>query len=501
MNVFLMHPAHDFDAVSPLPLHMETVEDDLAVDVVLRAMAGDDRFVHDIARAALLSGMADDLDTITHRQAVLRDAIRNCRAVRALYAAANDAETQRRQHYFSFGVFSRYPESILHGALDMLRAFIAILKQIRQLADAHAAHFESPGFTRLFAMIRQELPDAYFARVDAHLSRLRFADGVLVSAALGEGNRGSDYVLRRARDAAPTLIGRLFGPQPAGLTFRIHERDEAGARSVGELRDRGLNLVANAAAQSAEHIHQFLDTLRTELAFCLGAVNLHERLATLGAPAAWPIAKPAGTGARRFTELYDVGLALTTGSRPVGNTGNLDRARMVVMTGANQGGKSTFLRSVGLAQLMMQAGLFVGAEAFESAACVDLFTHFRREEDATMTSGKLDEELARMSAIVDTIRPGALVLCNESFASTNEREGSEIARQVAGALLACGVDLMFVTHLYDFARRLFERRLPHAAFLRPERRDDGTRTFRLIEGEPLTTGYAEDAYGEVFGYM
>jgi DNA mismatch repair ATPase MutS len=68
------------------------------------------------------------------------------------------------------------------------------------------------------------------------------------------------------------------------------------------------------------------------------------------------------------------------------------------LTGANQGGKSTFLHSIGLAQLMMQSGMFVGAERFEAAPCPALFTHYKREEDATMKSGKLDEELAFRNA-------------------------------------------------------------------------------------------------------
>ena len=74
---------------------------------------------------------------------------------------------------------------------------------------------------------------------------------------------------------------------------------------------------------------------------------------------------------------------------------------LVIITGANQGGKSTFLRSIGLAQLMMQCGMFVAAESFGSNICTCLFTHYKREEDPTMRSGKLDEELGRMSSIVD----------------------------------------------------------------------------------------------------
>ena len=74
-----------------------------------------------------------------------------------------------------------------------------------------------------------------------------------------------------------------------------------------------------------------------------------------------------------------------------------------------------------------------GRVASAPASCDGVFTHYKREEDATMESGKLDEELARMSDIVDHITPGCILLCNESFASTNEREGSQIARQIVTA--------------------------------------------------------------------
>jgi len=76
-----------------------------------------------------------------------------------------------------------------------------------------------------------------------------------------------------------------------------------------------------------------------------------------------------------------------------------------------------------------------------------------------MRSGKLDEELRRLSELADVLAPGALVLFNESFASTNEREGSEIARQVVSALLERRIKVAFVTHLHDLARTMFARKL------------------------------------------
>lgn len=96
------------------------------------------------------------------------------------------------------------------------------------------------------------------------------------------------------------------------------------------------------------------------------------------------------------------------------------------------------------------------------------------------------------------IRPNALLLFNESFASTNEREGSEIARQIVSALLEHRIKLFFVSHMYQFTHGLFESNMGDALFLRAERNPDGTRSFKLVKGEPLDTSYGHDLYRSMF---
>lgn len=103
-----------------------------------------------------------------------------------------------------------------------------------------------------------------------------------------------------------------------------------------------------------------------------------------------------------------------------------------------------------------------------------------------------------MSQIVESITPNSMLFCNESFASTNEREGSEIAIQVVRALREVGVKIFFVTHLYEFSRRVYERSSSGVAFLRAERREDGTRTFKITEGKPLETSFGQDLYDAIF---
>ena len=238
--------------------------------------------------------------------------------------------------------------------------------------------------------------------------------------------------------------------------------------------------------------------LRTELAFYVGCVNLHQQLAKKGEPMSFPL--PVAVGERRlaFKGIYDVCLALRLEQRTVGNDVNADSKQLVIITGANQGGKSTFLRSAGLSQLMMQCGMFVPAESFCSNVCYGLFTHYKREEDAAMKSGKFDEELSRMSDIVDNVTPNSILLFNESFAATNEREGAEIARQIISALLEKRIKVFFVTHSYECAHSFYDKEMENAIFLRAERQPDGVRTFKLLEGEPLQTSYGQDLYNKIF---
>lgn len=115
-----------------------------------------------------------------------------------------------------------------------------------------------------------------------------------------------------------------------------------------------------------------------------------------------------------------------------------------------------------------------------------------------MKSGKFDEEMSRMSEIADRVKGRAVGLFNESFSATNEREGSEIARQIVIALREAGIRVFFVTHLYEFAHKLYEAEGDRAVFLRAERRSDMQRTYKVLPGEPLPTSYALDIYRRLF---
>lgn len=497
MKVYLMHRGQDFDLEQPAPWNQAALVQDLELTPLLRAMSGEDPFLLKVATKAVLASLTE-VDAIVYRQRVLQDCLKNTAVVREVYRIAVEAIETEKKTYFGF--FGKYPDALLHRSLEVLQVFLETLRRLKEIAREHGEQFDSEGFQAFFARLEEEVNEVFFARAQTHLSELAFRHGVLISAKLGPGNKGTDYRLSKPTQPEPSWLQRLSGKQQRTLSFQIADRDESGAKALGELRNRGINRVAGALANSSDHMLGFFIMLRTELAFYLGCLNLHQQLTAKGYPICMPQPRACGAAHLSADGLYDPVLALTVDHEVVGNQVHGAEKPLVIITGANQGGKSTFLRSVGLSQLMMQCGMFVAAQEYSSSLCDGLLTHFKREEDSSMQSGKLDEEMGRMSDIIDHLHSYPMILFNESFAATNEREGSEIAYQVVRALLDHRpVKVVFVTHLYEFAHRFYASGTPEALFLRADRRADGTRTFKIEEGEPLQTSYGKDVYDKVFG--
>ena len=516
MKAYLMHRNCDYTLREKLPWNEKSLIQDLEINTLLNEMAKGDKFLLEVAHQTVLTGFNNDIDTILYRQDILKDCLKNSSITRYMYNIAVETIEKERKNYW--GILYKYPSNILHRSIEVMEIFMASLKELRTLADKHSGNFYSDGFKRFFGMLQKELDDEYFIRIQNNLKDLAFRKGILVSTSLGKGNKGSNYILRKFHQADQNWFMRLiddyihrkrqegklhwltkfFSEEPGVYTFYVSSRDESGIRALNQLKDEGINSVANSLAQSCDHILGFFRNLQIELGFYIGSLNLYDQLKSLGESVCFPNPQKKRQQVLSFEGLYDACLALTMKAQIVNNDLIADNKNLVIITGANQGGKSTFLRSIGVSILMMQCGMFVPAERFAANICDSLVTHFKREEDTTMTSGKLDEELSRMDIIINNLTPDTILLFNESFAATNEREGSEIARQIVSALLEKNLKVVFVTHLYEFAHGFYEMNKDNFLFLLAGRQTDTTRTFKLTLGEPLQTSYGEDLYYNIF---
>ncbi|WP_250007476.1 hypothetical protein [Actinoplanes sp. M2I2] len=474
------------------PAGAERVAEDLGLSVVIEAMADGDAVLAEAARTVLLS-VPPHPAQVAHRQGVLADCLREPQLGRELYELAGralDAESRAAR-----AVFFDTPETLLNRSIVTLTSFVPLLRELRAVAERYRQRVTSAGLRQFFATVEGRLDEAYLNSVTELLGHLKLGGNLVVSARLGTGNQSAAFVIQRPQRQARGLFRRSPGAKQPSATYKVAYGDEAGHRALSSLRDQALAGLADAAVRSAQHVSSFFSALRFESAFYVGCLHLHRALTDRGAPVVLPVVHDPGS--RHFTArgLYDPGLQLRLDQPAVANDVDAGGTSLIMVTGANRGGKSTFLRSVGLAELMAAAGMFVAATAFTTSARSGVHTHFTQDEDATLTSGKLDEELRRMSRLADVMGPHSLLLCNESFQSTNEREGSDIARHIVDALTAAGATVVFVTHLHELAQHCYDERDRYPAlFLRAEPEAGGHRSYRLHEAPPEATSHGADLW-------
>jgi hypothetical protein len=223
----------------------------------------------------------------------------------------------------------------------------------------------------LAATLRRELDDAFLAEVDAHVRALRFRAGVRVSARLSAANTGTGYLLEPPahREAVGTALAGLVACAAARRPRRLHLPPAQGRRQrrarPGRAQARGLGRTAEAIGSLRRHPVVLPPAPRR--AGVLRRLPQPARAARWRRPPLLPRAAP-GRAACSAPTTSTTRASRSRRHRVVANDVDADGADLVVVTGANQGGKTTFLRSVGVAQLMMQSGMFVPARSFRAAS-------------------------------------------------------------------------------------------------------------------------------------
>src|SRR5580693_849024 len=116
MKAFLLFRDRDFDLQEALPPHAEVLRQDLELNTLFSAMAGDDLVLFEVAQKAILSGLCD-LATIFYRQDILRDCLNNSSIVRDIYDIAVASIERKKSGFWGWGAISNYPDAILHRSI------------------------------------------------------------------------------------------------------------------------------------------------------------------------------------------------------------------------------------------------------------------------------------------------------------------------------------------------------------------------------------------------
>lgn len=502
MKPYLLYENYENAAQKKLPNANELITD-LNLDVIFKAMAMNDSFLYTTVKTVALNSLTD-VESIIYRQNVLKDCLNNNSTINEIYDIASSTldeagfYRQSTQPSFSKMVSVSYKVRSSAGLMELL---VASLKKLRSLVRKTEKNFNSKGMKKFCDQQAAFLTDDFFVKVKQHIDDLKFiSEGgtMVIGSGIGSGMKGSGHILRSisCRNSNGAFGKRHSKP---AANNEIPLDNISIANNAKEMEDAALVHILRLINHFNDSILEYFEMLCTEAGFYLACTNLYSMLKKLNAVVTFPVSYECEKRDLVFEGLFDLSLFINEKKNLVSNDLNAIDKCLFIITGANQGGKSTYLRSIGIAQILMQCGLFVPAAFFGSNISDNIFTHFTREEDEGMDSGKLDEELQRMDNIINSITRRSLLLMNEPFATTTERDGSIIARDIIRALYDINVKVIFVTHLYEFSNLMFSENLPKAVFLRAERTDDGSRTFSIKMGKPLLTSFGEDIFASVIG--
>jgi hypothetical protein len=511
----LLWPAGPPPALPAARLDARAVDDLDLHDVINRLAGGEQR--REAYAGRILGALCDDPQVIRYRQAIMRDLLASETLRERLWSVVQtigDLLAWRKKP-------AAWSVSRIARRVAELEHYVAGLLELRRALEDAAVR--APGLTALrryvlgltdapsFGVLRTELPP-----LRATLDRVRSVTiGVNLTQDLTPDSATVLGLDTRPLEGRATLLDRLFaGDGPRGIS-PLHAVDLAGGgnalyRDLKKLLEEVVHPVADALSRHTRVSAYALTELEPELHFLLCAARLAEALERAGLPVCLPEIAPPEERVTRLDGGYNAALALRllrAGGQMVTNEIALDAgaARVWILTGPNRGGKTTYTRAVGQAQVLFQAGLCVPGRAGRISPADGVYTHFAAAETSEVGQGRLDEEAARLARIFGAATRRSVVLLNEVLAGTSTVEALGLATDAVRGLRLLGARAVYTTHLHELAARTaaLNDETPGdaavgslvsvvedegAAVIGPRHR----RTFRILPGPPRYVSYASE---------
>ncbi|HUO39632.1 MAG TPA: DNA mismatch repair protein MutS, partial [Mycobacterium sp.] len=319
---------------------------------------------------------------------------------------------------------------------------------LRGFADYLADYVDSDRFATLVAETDAVQAELGNIRYNVHIKGLR----VHVEKFGGQ----SDY----SADVAATFE-RFW--REAGRDYRVSLKDypdmshveEQILECVAKLYPATFRLLRDYCARNGDFVDSTIATFDREIQFYLSYLGFMRRFHPVGLAFGYPEVS-AGFEGVYAEDAFDLALAIKQLRKPgpmVCNDFRLGGAeRIFVVTGPNQGGKTTFARMIGQLAYLGALGCPVAAGRAKLMMPDEIFTHFERQESLSTLHGKLDNELVRIHDILSRATASSVIVMNESFASTTVNDALLIGTEVLQRIIARGCIAVYVSFLDELSR-------------------------------------------------
>ncbi len=367
--------------------------------------------------------------------------------------------------------------------------FLSLMRVERQFAgEAAQAGFGDPlsdGFAAAFA---EETAGKLYRAMTADLEALSPEfDGILRIAFRIHGQE-----IRSGLDDSPAFVDRI------GKCAEQLGLDRPRIRET-EVRRLSPDLLVAAAGHHPDFFKKlaaFYERYRglysesvtyyaKELRFYLTMLAFFDRIGEAGIPLTFPT--PVEGRGISVTDAYDVSLLAKNETKIVPNDIDFTEAEpFYYLTGANGGGKTTYLRTVGIAAVLYLNGCPVPCRSASFGRISSVFTHFPRDERFD-GSGRFVEEDGRVKKILGAMDGDSLVLLNETYSATNEENAIAMTEKLAEELYRKKIFGLYITHQHS----LSESEIPYLNVL-IDRSDMNRRTFKIAKEKSTGGSFAGD---------
>jgi len=434
-------------------------------------------------------------EIVRYRQAVFADVERPevfrifpvfceaMRLVRANLAYAGKISEKRHRHMV-----------ILRAAALYCEAVEALLRGLQSLS------LGSEGLKDLQAYLAGYAGSEPFTRLAAEARNLRETLGKISYGMLFRGDKVTVRKYASEPDYAVTILERFARfrqtqvepllPTRLKDDFSLNHIETAILEFVGRLFPDQFRLLEDFVARHSRFVDAAVAAFDREIGFFVAYLAFINPLKQAGLPFCHPKVS-ASDKDTSVSASFDLALAakLVKEQRPiVCNSFYLECAeRLIVVSGPNQGGKTTFARMFGQLHFLAGLGCPVPGKQARLFLADRIFTHFEREEDITNLRGKLEEELVRLRRSCEAMTPDSVVVLNEIFNSTSLEDQIFLSTNVLRRILATGAIGVCVTFL-DILSTLSEKTVSMVSTVVPE--DPARRTFELVRKPADGLAYA-----------
>lgn len=165
----------------------------------------------------------------------------------------------------------------------------------------------------------------------------------------------------------------------------------------------------------------------------------------------------------------------------------VERERIFLVSGPNQGGKTTFARIFGQLHYLATLGLPVPGSRAKLYLCDGIFTHFEKEEKTENLRGKLQDDLIRIKEIMDRVTPRSIVILNEIFTSTSLKDAAFLSRRILERVLQLDLLCVWVTFIVELSSAS-DKIVSLVSTVIPDNPE--LRTYKIVRANPDGLSYA-----------